>query len=357
MLDFLLVAISIIGFIALGAFAYSIWKAARNHETTHYDTKDEHAYGEFAFNNKIWVLPVVLILMATIFFFNLCTTRVQPGYNGITYSLISGLKSEVKTPGLKVHYPWETIYDYPTSTETVYLKKPKKDDDEDDKSFSVNTNDGKSVDVDAVYSYHMKSDQLPHIFARFRRQPSNKIEESYIKQEISNHVQAATTKYSVLEVYSHKRSEITKEIKDNLAKSLEKDGIILEKFTIADVRPDKDTKGKLQAIADMQNEQERLAREEQVKRQQAANAKIEAEGKKVTELINADRDAEKIRINADAQSAANDKLKASLSPEVIQSEWIKKWNGQKSVVEGGSGSIINMPADIIKQQLEQGAKK
>lgn len=357
MVDFLLAVVSILAFVALGYVFYVVWSKARRHEGAIYDNKDDRDIGEFTHKNKYWLLPVIGIAMFAIFFLNMCTTRVQPGYNGITYSLATGLKEDVKKPGLKVHWPWETVYDYPTSTETIYLKKPKKDDGEDDKSFSVNTNDGKSVDVDAVYAYHMESDKLPHIFARFRRQPSTWIEENYIKQEVSNYVQAATTKYSVLEVYSHKRSDITAEIKKNLAKSLKEDGIVLEKFTIADVRPGKETTKKLQAIADMQNEQERLAREEQVKRQQAANNKIEAEGQKVTEIINAERDAEKIRINADAQAQANEKLKNSLSPEVIQSQWINRWNGQKSLVEGGSSSIINMPADIIKQQLEQGAKK
>ncbi|TCS95792.1 prohibitin family protein [Hazenella coriacea] len=297
------------------------------------------------FNKKkiVGLTGVVAGVIALAVLIGSCTTKIEPGYNGVVYSLNGGLKKDVLNQGLRLHAPWESVTQYPTSTETVYLTKSN-----DNESFDINTSDGKSVNVDVVYAYHMEADKLPHIFTKFRRKTHEEIQAGYIKTQIKTVMQEVSTTYSVLGIYAEHRNEVTKQIHEKLSTILAKDGIVLENFSLSDVRPDEKTLKSIQAIADAQNKQEFLKREQKNKEQEAINAKIEAQGKKQVAIVNAEAEAEKTRIEAEAKAEANRKLQQSLSDQLVQYEWIKKWNGQMPTVQG-SGSIIQMPADMLKQ--------
>src|SRR5690606_8111943 len=84
----------------------------------------------------------------------------------------------------------------------------------------------------------------------------------------------------------------------------------------------------LQAIADAENRNELLKREERNKQQEAKNNLIEAEGKKAVQIVEAEAQAERQLIEAQAQAEANRLLTQSLSEQVIRYEWIKKWSGE-----------------------------
>lgn len=277
------------------------------------------------------------------------TEKIEPGYKGVVYSLNGGLKGKVLGQGLKFVWPWEEVTQYPVSTETVYLTKASTEGSPRDDSFNINTFDGKSVNVDVVYSYKMESSKLPHIFTKFRRQTHQEIQASYLKTQIKTVMQEVSTHYSVLGVYAEKRGEVTKEMQKLLTVRLAKDGIIIENFSLSDVRPDKETLKSLQAIADAQNRQEFLKREQKNKEQEAINAKIEAEGKKNVSIVNAQADAEQTRIRAEAQAKANELMTKSLTPAIIQDNWIKRWDGKLPTVNG-SNSIVQMPADLFKTE-------
>lgn len=278
-------------------------------------------------------LFIIVVLLFLAILLPLSSTVVDPGYKGVVFSLNGGLQKEVLDQGFNFHAPtpYHRVYQYPVSTETVYMTKGK----ETDNSFDVNTSDGKSVNVDVVYSYHMQAEKLPHIFTKFRRQNHDQIEDTYLKTLIKTVMQEVTTNYSVLGVYTEHREEVTKKIFDKLSAILSKDGIILENFALADVRPDQNTLKSIQAIADAQNRQEFLRREEQNKRQEAINNKIEAEGKKEVAII-----------NAEGQAEANRRLESSLTPKLVQYEWIKKWDGKLPSVQGGNNQMIQVPPEF-----------
>jgi regulator of protease activity HflC (stomatin/prohibitin superfamily) len=269
---------------------------------------------------------------------------IQPGYKGVQFSLSGGLKKEVLNQGLRWHAPWVDVTQYPVSTETVYLTKKETKNSPGNEDFDINTSDGKSVNVDVVYSYHMEDDKLPHIFTKFRRKEAPEIEESYIKTQIKTVMQEVSTRYGVLAMYAEQRDKATKEMESELAKILAKDGIMLESFALSDVRPDKTTLKSLQQIADAQNRNEFLKREQRNKEQEMINDKIDADNKAQVQVIQAQAAAKEVQIKADAQAKANAKLEQSLTPAIIQDNWIKKWNGSVPQVQGGNTPMIQLPA-------------
>ncbi len=77
-----------------------------------------------------------------------------------------------------------------------------------------------------------------------------------------------------------------------------------------------------------------------IEEKQVAQQKLlKAETEKQTAITNAEAEAETTRIKAQAEADANNKIKASLSEEVIRSKFYEKWDG-KLPQAMGSDSII-----------------
>jgi len=299
----------------------------------------------------VFALIFIIILAINSF------TRVEAGMGGVKYSLFGGVDNGDPLPeGGHVHAPWINITQYPVSTETIALRNSKKNEkDREDNSLQVNTSGGKTVAADVRYAYKFENPRLPEIFTRFRRQDADWVAENYIKQIILDTIQAQTTKHSVLEVYADQREEITASVKKTLVETLAEDGIILEKFTITDIRLDSKTQKILQQVTDAENQrvvlqraQENLKEEAKNIAQQKLNEKTAAEGDKAVAIVNAEKKAQQLIIEAQGQAEANKKLEQSLTPEIVQYEWIKKWNGAQPVVSGGSSSIVNLPPELVK---------
>jgi regulator of protease activity HflC (stomatin/prohibitin superfamily) len=226
-----------------------------------------------------------------------------------------GVKEETKGQGWHLVYPNQKVIDYPVSTETAEI------------AIEGGTNDGKTVVLYVQYAYHMNPEMLPHVFTKFRGRSAEDIAKSYINQLIRDHSQTQTRLNSVLGVYSQSTTKIIESIKSSLTEELAKDGIVLERFTISNVIPDEQTLITLQSIADAQNKQELLKREETNKKQEATNNLIVAEGEKAVQIVNAQAEAERQLIEANARTEANRLLTESLSQSIIQYEWIKRWDG------------------------------
>ena len=77
-----------------------------------------------------------------------------------------------------------------------------------------------------------------------------------------------------------------------------------------------------------------LKAENEVK-QAEANAKIA--------VAKAQGEAKAMKIKADAEAYYNRTISASLSPMVIQEDWIEKWDGKLPEVSGGNTPLIQIP--------------
>ncbi len=324
--------------------------------TTPFETNNNRPTG-LSRKQIISIIIAVLVVAILVLGVITMTEKIEPGYKGVVYSLNGGIKDEVLDQGLQIVMPWEQVTQYPVSTETVYLTKGTDGGSTSDGSFNINTYDGKSVNVDVVYSYKMEPEKLPHIFTKFRRQTHEEIQAGYLKTQIKSVMQEVSTLYSVLGVYAENRAEITKEMQKLLKERLEVDGIIIENFSLSDVRPDEETLLSLQKIADAQNQQEFLKREQKNKEQEAINAKIEAEGKKNVAIVEAEADAEQTRIKAESQAKANQLLSESLTSAIIQDNWIKRWDGIMPKVSGANNSIVQIPGDMFTEKAQEEVKK
>ena len=79
---------------------------------------------------------------------------------------------------------------------------------------------------------------------------------------------------------------------------------------------------------------------ENLVKQAQANAQIA--------IAKAQGEAEATKVKADAEAYYNRTIAASLSPMIVQEDWIEKWDGKlPTVASSGSGMMINL-SDIKK---------
>jgi regulator of protease activity HflC (stomatin/prohibitin superfamily) len=274
------------------------------------------------------LVGVVILLGIGGYFAN--TYNVSPGHAGLVINWSGGLEDRVLSQGRHTVWFWKKVIEYPISKETVYLSKDGKEGDGTDQSFPTVTNEGKSITVDARYSYHMLPDKLPEIYNKYRGVPVATIEKGWIKTELQKSVRTVTSGYTVFELYGSKVPEINAKVRDDLAKSLEPDGIILDEFSLGTIHADDSTLKSIQANVDAQLALQKLEMEQK-------QAEITAQTKRVA----AQGEADAALIAAQGQAKANKELQQSITPELIQMKAIEKWNGQNSqVVSGGNGGGI-----------------
>lgn len=269
-------------------------------------------------------LAIVVVAVLTY----MCVWEINPGYAGVIYDMDGGVESDVLSQGYKITAPWKKVIEYPISTESVYYSKSADEGKKDkDSSINVNTRDGKTVNVDVTYTYHMDVTKLADVFTNFRGQPANILEEGIMKNEMYQAVNEVTSQYSLMDMIGDKRPEVNAKILNKFKLGLADQGIIIETFNLSRIAPDDQT---VQAIQNVVNAQNALAQskiEQQQADVEAQKARIVAQGK-----------ADAAVIEANGQAQANDKLQMSLTSLIIQQHQIDKWNGELPKYNLGSGS-------------------
>ena len=260
-----------------------------------------------------------------------CSYMIGPGFAGVIYNMDGGVQSETLGQGWHVVAPWQSVTEYPVSTETVYYTM-KSDADKDDKdkkdtSINVNSKDGKQVSVDVTYAYHMDQELLPDLFTKFRGRKYTDIEATIMKNEMYAAVNDVTSQYTLMDLVGDKRSEVNQKIFNKFKEALDTYGIVLETFNLSDVRPDQATQEAIQNVVNAQNGLAKSKVEKEQAEIEAEKARIAAKGK-----------ADAAVIEAQGQADANNKVQMSLTPLIIQQHQIEKWDGALPKFATGSGA-------------------
>ena len=71
----------------------------------------------------------------------------------------------------------------------------------------------------------------------------------------------------------------------------------------------------------------------------AENEVKEAEANAKIEVAKAEGNAKAMKIKADAEAYYNRTIAQSLSPMIVQEDWIEKWDGKLPTFTGGNNSI------------------
>ena len=270
------------------------------------------------------VTKISLIGGLIIFFFTALAgcERIDAGHVGVKVNLYGdgkGVDDVTEVTGWVFYNPISTkIVEFPTF---VQHKEYKQVIEEGtvvvDESFVVNSKDGSEFHVSPLLNYSVKREKVPAIFAKYRRSLPE-IEEGFLKTAVYDAFRLATNKYTADELISN-RAVFEVEVRRLLEGQLLKEGFVINQFTSNLVYPEtfkKSIEAKNNAV------QAALRAENEVKTAEA-QAKIK--------VATAEGNAQAMLTSAKAEAESNRMKQVTLTPLLLQLEYINKWDGKLPV--------------------------
>ena len=268
---------------------------------------------------------IALAVVAFVLLIISCTKMVDNSEIGIKFKKFSltdqGQLIATEVTGLIFYNPITTrVFTYP-----VYIQRV------DYQPFTVTTKDAAEFTMDPMLAYQLEREKASYVFNKYRRD-LREIENGYMRTCIYDAYRISANNYTSDELMAN-RAKFEQEVRQMLVHSLGSEGFNVQEFT-SRITPPKS----LSAAIEAKNQaiQEALKAENLVK-QAEANAQIA--------VAKAKGEAEATKVKADAEAYYNRTISASLSPLIVQENWIEKWDGKlPEVMSQGNGLMMNLPA-------------
>lgn len=244
-----------------------------------------------------------------------CVERIDAGYEGIKFNLAGtdkGVSDVSLVSGWNLYNPFtHKIYEYPTFAQTI-----------DYEPFEINSKDGTKFTVDPSMIIKVEDGKSPVIFKKYRKDLDQVIKGSlyiYVKDAARN----IFNKFTADSIVSN-RELVDKAFDERVRMAFAKEGFVLEQLTPGISYP-KSYEDAINAKNKAIQDQMRVSNEVAV---------AEANARK------AEAQAQVLVAEARAEAEAN-RLKAqTITPQVLQMEWINKWSGDVPTVVGNNSSIF-----------------
>ncbi len=258
--------------------------------------------------------------------------KVPANSVGITYSPFSGTSESTLSEGFHAKNIFDKVYNISTEVQTMTVS-----------NLTTQTKDAQYVNSTLDIKYRVSSSNAYLIFTQFRT--LDKMSDTLIIPTTQRVLELITTNYNVMDVLGDKRSDIYKELENNLTEELAKYGVEFYSISITDMDAGETIEQAITAEAVAKKAVETAE-------QELLKAQTEAKQKSVT--AQAEQDAAKIQaetklIEAEAEKKANELLQQSLTKDILTQQWIEKWNGKTPTYYGGDGTdLIFNTGDITE---------
>ena len=254
----------------------------------------------------------VLGFFTLVFLFFSCE-RIDAGHVGVKvnqYGDNKGVSDVVEVTGMVFFNPiTHSIYEFPTFIQHKEYTG--------ENSFVVNSKDGSEFHVSPIINYSVQREKVPQIFAKYRRS-LDQIEEGFLKTAVFDAFRLATNKYTADELIGN-RQNYEVEVRRILESQLLNEGFIVNQFTSNLVYPATFK----QAIEAKNNAVQAALRAENEVKTAEAQAKIK--------VATAEGNAQAMLTSAKAEAEANRMKQQTLTPLLLQLEYINKWDGKLPV--------------------------
>lgn len=251
-----------------------------------------------------------------------CTT-VDASHEGIKVSKIGsdrGANDIENVTGWQFYNPLTSfIEQYPTFTQT-----------KDYDPFTVSAKGGTLFKIDPTLNYHMQRGQGANVYRKYRKELPD-IENNILRTIVYNSYRDVANVFTPDSLVNN-RVSFEDQVEAKLQKALLGDGFVFENITSNLTPPES-----LQAMIDAKNTavQNALRLNNQVAAEKAS-AEIA--------VTKAGGIARARIIEAEAEARANELKQRTLTPMLIQQQWISKWNGQLPTTQlGNSSTMVQLP--------------
>jgi regulator of protease activity HflC (stomatin/prohibitin superfamily) len=270
------------------------------------------------------ILMGVGVFFTLTFLFFSCE-RIDAGHVGVKvnqYGDNKGVSDVVEVTGMVFFNPiTHSIYEFPTFIQHKEYTG--------ENSFVVNSKDGSEFHVSPIINYSVQREKVPQIFAKYRRS-LDQIEEGFLKTAVFDAFRLATNVYTADELISN-RQKFEIEVRRILDGELGKEGFVITQFTSNLLYPETFKK----AIEAKNNAVQGALMAENKVKQAEAEAKIK--------VATAQGNAQAMLTSAKAEAEANSLKQKTITPMLLQLEWINKWDGKLPVY--GQAPMLYKPVN------------
>ena len=250
--------------------------------------------------------------------------RIDAGHVGIKVNLIGtgkGVDNATEVTGWVFYNRFTTkIVEFPTFVQHKEYRKT----EDSDESFVINSKDGSEFHVSPLLNYSVQREIVPYIFTKYRVELSA-IEAGFLKTAVYDAFRVVANSYTADELISN-RELFENKVRKNLETHLLPEGFILAQFTSNLVYPETFKK----AIEAKNNAVQSALRAENEVKTAEAQAKIK--------VATAAGNAQAMLTSAKAEAEANRLKQQTITPMLLQLEWVNKWDGQLPNTMLGQGS-------------------
>ncbi len=264
-----------------------------------YDTKKNPL-----FSKGPWLVAVVVVTIVVLFLLSSSFETIGPGQRGVVFSRFGGIQDRILTEGLHFKLPY-IEYIIPID---VRIQKAQTD-------ATASSKDLQTVSSTIAVNYHIDPNKANTVYQEIGLY----FKERVIDPAVQESVKAATASFTAEELIT-KREEVKEFIKDNLSRRLATFNIIVDEFNIIDFAFSK-----------------------------AFDDAIEAKQTEEQRVLKAQRERERIRIEADqklikaqAEADAQRIQSKTITDTILQLRAIEKWDGHFPQVVGGALPFIDI---------------
>lgn len=273
--------------------------------------------------------------------------RVGQGEVGVVWTMKNGVQKETLSPGIHFISPFAKMKTYPVSQQQLVLSNNPSDYNEDTHAdWHVDAPaDGGMVKLNMTINYNFMAERVTDLYSRFNGMDGETIVDNMVQNSIIAYIKEVTPQFSVMDIYSDKRAEVSKAITDYLNEKLNGEyGINISSALIIDVQLDDTLMEKVQAKEQAKQDAEKAELDKQTAIAQGEADKARAEAAAEVARINAEAEAEQTRIAAQAEADANNVINSSITDNLIRMKeaearlehgWVTVQGGSPVVTTGG----------------------
>ncbi|HEY4691034.1 MAG TPA: SPFH domain-containing protein [Anaerolineae bacterium] len=308
---------------------------------------------------RISIIVVVLLLVIGISLNALGAGLVfiEAQSRGVVISPISpgGLRGPLE-PGLTLIVPFvETVITYPISNQNYTMSiAPAEGAIRGDDSIDARTSDGQQVSIDASIIFRINPSKVLDVHIKWQ----NGYVDGIVRPAARGVMRDVVSQFGIEEVYSTRRGELTAEITQRMAKTLDEQGLELVEFILRNVAFTEEYANSIEQkqIAEQNALRARFLVEQQ--KQEAERLREEARGQRDAAITKAEGDAQSTILRAQAEAEAlrlvSEALKAN--PDLLTFRYIEKLSPSiNTVLLPSNAPFIIDIASLLNQQASPAA--
>jgi regulator of protease activity HflC (stomatin/prohibitin superfamily) len=281
----------------------------------------------------------IIICMMTILAVNVlgCVREFVPaGYVGIKVNLYGsskGVDSQELGPGKYWMGINQKLYKFPVFTQNYVWTKDAREGSENNEEITFQTSKGMAVSADIGISYHIKKEMVPKVFQKYRK-GVDEITDVYLRNMVRDAFNKFGSTIPVESVYGPGKIEFMNDVENSVKGSVKDIGIEVERLYLIGamrlpIQVTKSLNAKIEATQKAEQSENELRQ-----------TKAEANKK----IIAAQGNAKSRLLEAESQAKANEILAKSLTPELINYEIAKMWDGKLPIYYVGDAiPMISIP--------------